>query len=122
MFVITDKAIRQFKNSLEAIADTTLSLRISARRSEQGIMYKMGFDKAEENDASFEIDKLSVIVDPESMPNVQAMVIDYRLFEGQEQFVFINPDDVDVKEENESFSGCNSSETSSFKSCIEKSR
>jgi len=105
MFLITDKAIRQFKLSLEATGDTTLSLRISARRSEQGIVYKMGFDKAQKNDFTFGIDELSVIVDPESILNVQAMVVDFRLFEGQEQFVFINPED--VKEDCKSSYGCN---------------
>ncbi len=107
MFAITDKAVKQFQLSANAIGDETLSLRVSATRSaQQGIIYRMGFDKPNKEDISCIISGINVIVDKVSAQNVPAMIIVFRAFEGQEQFVFLNPNE--VKEDLEtSVAGCN---------------
>jgi len=94
MFVITDSAAQQFRASAKAIDDEELSLRISAKKTASGeVIYNMGFDKPMADDVKFTINDLNVIVGPESAPNVVAMVVDYREFDGQQQFVFLNPSD-----------------------------
>jgi len=94
MFVITDSAAQQFRASAKAIDDQHLSLRISAKKNADGeVVYNMGFDTLKDDDIKFSINDLEVIVDPESSLNVVAMVIDFREFDGQQQFVFLNPSD-----------------------------
>jgi iron-sulfur cluster assembly accessory protein len=94
MFEITDSAAKQFKASAELVGDDALSLRVTAKRSdERGVVYNMGFDEPAENDISFCTNGVSVVVDTESAEIVTSMVIDYRKFEGLEQFVFMNPND-----------------------------
>ncbi len=94
MFVITDSAAKQFQASAQAVGDGALSLRVSASRAEgERIQYKMGFDEPGKNDISAKINGIGVVVDPASAEIVRTMVIDFREFEGQEQFVFLNPND-----------------------------
>lgn len=78
----------------------------------------MGFDTQKDNDVSFTSNGVSVVVDPDSIANVEAMIIDFRDYEGQEQFVFINPND---KEENceASPSGCDPEGNPTCRSCLE---
>lgn len=94
MFVITDSAAQQFRASAEAIDDESLSLRISAKKTANGeVTYNMGFDKPRADDIKCKVNDFNVIIGPESAPNVVAMVVDYREFDGQQQFVFLNPND-----------------------------
>jgi len=94
MFTITDSAVEKFKESAKTSENSSLLLRISAEKSEEkGIVYKMGFDNSRTDDIFCTISGLRILVDPQSMENAKAMVIDYRQFEGQEQFVFLNPND-----------------------------
>jgi iron-sulfur cluster assembly protein len=94
MFEITDSAAKQFKASADLIDDDALSLRVTAKKSgEKGMVYNMGFDEPVEGDISFCVNGVSVVVDTGSAENVASMVIDYREFEGLEQFVFMNPND-----------------------------
>ncbi len=78
----------------------------------------MGFDKPKADDVSCKINGIDVIVDPGSVKLVETMIIDFREFEGQEQFIFINPND---KKENceTSPSGCDPDENHSCRSCKE---
>ena len=94
MFAITDSAAEQFKTSAVAVGDDGLSLRISARKSIPGGMkYNMGFDSPREDDTAFEISGIKFILDQESVENTNEMLVDFRDFEGTEQFVFLNPND-----------------------------
>lgn len=119
MFVITDSAVAQFKASAATMGDDKLSLRISARKSTPlGMAYNMGFDSPGESDISCEISGVKIILDPESAENTKGMAIDFREFEGVEQFVFLNPND--SKESCEtSPDGCDPEGNPSCRSCSE---
>ncbi len=119
MFEITDTAAKQFQLAAESVGDSSLSLRVSARKSGPGMVYNMGFDKPKETDIRFTTKEIDIMVDPESVSNVEKMIIDFREFEGQEQFVFINPND--KKEDCEtSPSGCDPEGNPSCRSCMEE--
>ncbi|NQU65893.1 MAG: hypothetical protein HQ517_16655 [SAR324 cluster bacterium] len=118
MFVITDSAAEQFEASAAEVGDDTVSLRISAMKSALGIMqYNMGFDNPREEDTACEISGIKFILDPESVKNTKDMLIDFLDFEGQEQFVFMNPND---KKDNceTSPDGCDPEGSPTCKSCI----
>ncbi|MBT3225359.1 MAG: hypothetical protein HN580_21940 [Deltaproteobacteria bacterium] len=117
MFVITERAAEQFKNSADAVGDDTVSLRISARISVPGGMkYNMGFDHQKEDDTACEISGIKFLLDPESVKNTKDMLVDFRDFEGAEQFVFLNPND---KKENceTSPDGCDPDGNPTCKTC-----
>lgn len=120
MFVITDSAAEQFKASAAALGDDNLSLRISAKKtSPSGMAYNMGFDTPRENDTTCEISGIKVTLDPDSAENAKGMVIDFRDFEGTEQFVFLNPND--SKESCEtSPDGCDPDGNPTCKSCTDE--
>jgi iron-sulfur cluster assembly accessory protein len=120
MFAITDKAAEQFKASAVSVGDDDLSLRLSARKSvPDGMQYNMGFDKLREDDTAFEISGIKFILDPDSVTNTEDMLVDFREFEGTEQFVFVNPND-----EKESCDtapgGCDPDGNPTCKSCTEE--
>jgi iron-sulfur cluster assembly accessory protein len=119
MFVITDSAAAQFKTAAADIGDEKLSLRISARKSNPaGMAYNMGFDAQGESDVLCEISGIKVILDPETAESTEGMVIDFREFEGVEQFIFLNPND--SKESCEtSPDGCDPDGNSTCRSCSE---
>ena len=121
MFVITDSAAEQFKASAAALGDESLTLRISAKKSSPGNMaYNMGFDSPKGNDTTCEISGIKVILDPDSVENTKDMVIDFREFEGQEQFVFLNPNDSQESCET-SPDGCDPDGNPTCKSCMDES-
>ena len=119
MFEITDSAAKQFQASVKEIGDDSLSLRITAKKSSvTGMVYNMGFDKPKDEDVTFSSKGVDVIVGPTSVENVESMIIDFREFEGQEQFVFFNPND--QKDSCESSpSGCDPEGNPSCTSCKE---
>lgn len=120
MFEITDSAAKQFLASAKTVGDDSLSLRIAAKKSpsQAEMIYQMGFDHPKDDDASYDINGIKVVVDPLSVDNVKAMIIDFCEFEGQEQFVFINPNDKKNGCET-SPSGCDPEGNTSCKSCQE---
>lgn len=120
MLVITDSAAEQFKASAAALGDETLALRISARKSTHGDMaYNMGFDTPKETDTACEISGIQVILDSDSVENTKDMIIDFGEFEGKEQFVFLNPNDVEESCET-SPGGCDPEGNSTCKSCLDE--
>ena len=120
MFEITDSAAKQFQASAKTLGDDSLSLRVTAKKSPvSGMVYNLGFDQTKNGDTFCEINGIKVVIDESSVKNVEAMVIDFREYEGQEQFVFINPND--KKESCEtSPSGCDPDGNTSCKSCMEE--
>jgi iron-sulfur cluster assembly accessory protein len=120
MFVITDSAAEQFKASAVATGDDSLSLRISARKSiPSGMQYNMGFDNPREDDTAFEISGIKFILDPESVENTNDMLVDFRDFEGAEQFVFLNPND-EKDSCDTSPDGCDPDGNPTCKSCTDE--
>jgi len=94
LFQISDSASKQFKAASQAMDGSAANLRIAAKKTpNQGIVYNMGFDDPKEEDVKYDINGISVIVDKETDVLVDKMVIDYREYHNQEQFVFINPND-----------------------------
>ena len=118
MFEITDSAAKQFQASARTIGDNNLSLRITARKSPLGaeMQYNLGFDNPKDGDESFTVNGVDVIVDSASVENVKAMIIDFRDYEGLEQFVFVNPNDKKDACET-SPDGCDPEGNESCKSC-----
>jgi iron-sulfur cluster assembly accessory protein len=118
MFEITDSAAKQFQASAKTIGDKSLSLRVTARKSSLGseMQYNLGFDNPKENDEIATINGINVIIDPDSVENVETMIIDFRVHEGMEQFVFINPNDKKDSCET-SPDGCDPEGNPSCKSC-----
>jgi iron-sulfur cluster assembly protein len=94
MFEISDLAAGQIKLSEQQLNDEDLRLRISARKTEDNkISYKMGFDNFYDSDIQFEINGIKVVFDQDTEKLVKGMLIDYRKLDGQEQLVFLNPND-----------------------------
>jgi iron-sulfur cluster assembly accessory protein len=119
MFKITDSAARQFQASINEVGDDSLSLRITAKKSpDSGMVYNMGLDKPSDEDVTFTVKDVDMIVSPISVENVKSMTIDFRDFEGQEQFVFMNPND-QKSSCGSSHSGCDSDGDSSCGCCSE---
>lgn len=119
MFVITDSAAEQFKASAAALGDENLSLRISAIKSSGGMVYNMGFDTPQDSDTTCEISGINITLDPDSAENTKGMLIDFREFEGTEQFVFLNPNDTQDSCET-SPGGCDPDGNPTCKSCLDE--
>lgn len=82
------------------------------------MIYNMGFDTPKANDTSCKIRNIDVVVDPQSVDNVKNMIIDFHDFEGKDQFVFTNPNDV-KQDCGSSPSDCESGDNPECKSCKE---
>lgn len=120
MFEITDSAAKQFKASAKAMGDDSLPLRVAARKpAAGGMIYNLGFDEARENDIADTINGIDVVVDPSSAEIIKTMIIDFREYEGQEQFVFINPNDTKDSCET-SPDGCDPDGNPTCKSCLDE--
>ena len=95
MFMISDRAAEEFKKSAAALGETDTPLRLKARKvPQEGIVYKMGFDNAKDDDIPYTINEVRFVLDKETDGLVDKMIVDYRDLNGTEQFVFVNPNDV----------------------------
>lgn len=95
MFMITEKAAAQFSAALADMNEEGLALRLFARRAEKGMAYNMGFDQPKDGDIRYLISGIDVVVDAETDEHVTNMMIDFGDHDGQDQFIFANPQDVD---------------------------
>lgn len=96
MITITDAAIEKIKESAGQEDMQGLSLRVAAMKQEDGsIGYGMGFDeKKEDEDAVVDCGGIEVIIAPSSRELLTGMTIDFvKLDDGEENFIFINPND-----------------------------
>lgn len=75
-----------------------MALRIEVRRHDADrLSYRMGFDSAGDGEATFTNEGVTVVVDHESAPLADGLVLDFEDGEGHPEggeFVFINPLDV----------------------------
>ena len=80
MITITEAAVSQIKDMMEAEGDQSLMLRIGVKGGGcSGLSYGMGFDSEKhEEDTLLNINGLSVLVDKESEPIIQGLVVDYK--------------------------------------------
>lgn len=98
MFHITDLAASMIKQSMEQIGEEGLSLRISAKMtSDFGMVYNLGFDQPKEGDQQYNINGVPVLVDAGTDKNCENMVMDFGELNGEQQFIFENPQDVEQK-------------------------
>jgi len=99
MIKVSDAAAKQVKISLEQMGETELPLRIAISVQENGAFhYNMGFDsKVNEGDKTFDEKRITFVVDAVSLPLIGGMEIDFVEIEGEEQIVFLNPNDPHFK-------------------------
>ncbi|KMK77669.1 HesB/IscA family protein [Alkalihalobacillus pseudalcaliphilus] len=80
MITLTEAAVSQVKEMMSAEGEENLFLRIGVKGGGcTGLTYGMGFDNEKaDNDQVIEIDGLSLLVDDESAPVVEGLIIDYK--------------------------------------------
>ena len=96
MITITKAAAAQIKISMEEGNAEGLSLRLAARRLDDGsIDYAMGFDDTDHNDSHSRSNGVEVVVAPTSTELLRNATLDYVQLEGETErrFIFINPND-----------------------------
>jgi len=97
MVSVTPRAAEQVRRSMTNDLDG-MALRIEARRGgADRLSYRMGFDSAADGEATFTSEGVTVVVDSESAPLVDGLVLDFEDGEGHPEggeFLFINPLDV----------------------------
>ena len=89
---LTETAAKHVRNFL-AKRGKGLGLRLGVRTSGcSGMAYKLEFaDEADSNDLQFESHGVTVLVDPQSMPYIDGMELDYTREGLNEGFKFNNP-------------------------------
>ncbi len=95
MITISKAAAQQIKASMEQTDAEGLSLRIAARRLEDGSLdYAMGFDNTDHNDSHSRSGGIDVVVAPTSTEFLRNATLDYvEMEDGDFQFIFLNPND-----------------------------
>ncbi|MCM3760451.1 iron-sulfur cluster assembly accessory protein [Alkalihalobacillus oceani] len=80
MITLTDAAVSQIKDMMEAEEEQGLMLRVGVKGGGcSGLSYGMGFDTEQnEDDTKLDINGLTVLIDKESAPIVKDIVIDYK--------------------------------------------
>lgn len=104
IFMISDSAAEQIKVAASLSESSDWPLRISLNVGDDGkFNYLMGFDQSKEEDLQLKINNINILIDPDSMVNLKNTKLDYVEIDGSEkQFIFINPNDPDYSEPDES--------------------
>lgn len=94
---ISPSALTQIKNSMEQ--HPNLALRVAAKVApDESLEYGMGFDEVKEDDATFEIDGVQIVIAPNCLELLNGAHLDYVEIEpNQFQFIFLNPNDPNYK-------------------------
>jgi len=97
MITVTKRAAKQIKASMMQTDSEGLSLRIAARRLDDGTLdYAMGLDGLDHNDSHNRSNGIDIVVAPTSTELLSGATLDYVELEGSEaRFIFINPNDPD---------------------------
>ena len=105
MITISKNAAKQIKTSMEQTDAEGMSLRIAAKRLEDGSFdYAMGFDHSDHNDSHSRSNGIEVVIAPTSTELLKDAVLDYVEMEGGEyKFIFINPNDPGHSQPKEAF-------------------
>jgi len=98
MFKITDAAAKQIAISQEQLGEK-LPLRVAIKVMPDGSFhYNMGFDDHQhEMDKTFVEKEIDFVVDAASIPLITGMTMDFVEIDGQDQIVFLNPNDPNYK-------------------------
>ncbi len=99
MIKVSDAAAKQIKISLEQMGDVEVPLRIAIKVQENGSFhYNMGFDSTvTEGDKTFDEKSITFVVDAGSLPLIGGMEIDFVEIDGNQEIVFLNPNDPHFK-------------------------
>lgn len=95
IFEITDAASAQIIKSAKDSDSEGWPLRIAVNITDDGkYNYVMGFDQSKEEDLRLKINKIEVIISPDSMINLKNCKLDYvELEKNRNEFIFLNPND-----------------------------
>lgn len=95
MFEISTKALEKIKGIMTEKGKDDLVLRVAIRgRGPQGFLYQLGFvglDNKKPDDSEINIDGVTVLIDPETIPNLPGSTLDLADSNGQEGFKIDNP-------------------------------
>jgi iron-sulfur cluster assembly protein len=96
---ITPDAARQIRVAATSARCEDLGLRIAVRRDEAGALhYAMGFDEVGADDLVLPSEGIALVVSAGHGPLLDGMSLDYvEIDPGDFRFVFINPNDPDVR-------------------------
>lgn len=99
MIKVSDSAAKQVAISLEQLGSQTIPLRIAIKVQPDGSFhYNMGFDDTKrEGDKTFEEKNIHFVVDAGSLPLITGMTIDFVEINGNQEIVFLNPNDPNYK-------------------------
>ena len=95
MINISKNAAIQIRESMKQSDSEGMSLRVAARRLEDGSLdYAMGFDHSDHNDSHARSNGIDVVVGPTSTELLRNAELDYvQMEDGEFRFIFINPND-----------------------------
>lgn len=95
MITLSPRAAEQVRQSLAQADAAGLALRVAAKRMADGSFdYAMGLDEPSPHDTQAVSNGVTVIVAPTSVEFLQGATLDYvELTPGEEQFIFINPNE-----------------------------
>ena len=99
MIKLSDAAAKQVKISLEQMGEAEVPLRIAISVKENGSFhYNMGFDSnVNEGDKTFDEKQVTFVVYSATLPLIGGMQMDFVEIEGENQIVFLNPNDPHYK-------------------------
>ena len=95
MISVTPAAANQIRESARQGNMQGMPLRIAVTRLEDGSFhYALGFDDtSREGDNVFSSEGIEIVVAPQSLPMLDGTVIDYVEIEGNNEIIFVNPND-----------------------------
>jgi iron-sulfur cluster assembly accessory protein len=95
MISVTPAAANQIRESARQGNMQGMPLRFAVTRLEDGSFhYALGFDDtSREGDNVFNSEGIEIVVAPQSLPMLDGTVIDYVEIEGNNEIIFINPND-----------------------------
>jgi iron-sulfur cluster assembly protein len=95
MISVTPAAAQQIRESARQGNMQGMPLRLAVTRLEDGSFhYALGFDDtSREGDNLFSSEGIDIVVAPHSLPMLDGTVIDYVEIEGNNEIIFINPND-----------------------------
>ncbi len=95
MISVTPAAANQIRESARQGNMQGMPLRIAVTRLEDGSFhYALGFDDtSREGDNVFSSEGIDIVVAPHSLPMLDGTVIDYVEIDGNNEIIFVNPND-----------------------------